>query len=177
MLQIVLTMSAPYLYGYGATTGLHCYWTFKVIFLNQSKDYADIADMSILILALFFLLFFSSWINLSNCELPLVTLQCELEAERAECVHVYIAWQGVCLPLNYGKCRYCIFILGTLSSASYPTWWGEVIHTKGIFQQYLCKCHRNHLFIVDNYFFPVEWHPSLIGQNNKKVQNWPCQLW
>lgn len=139
--------------------GFHCYWTFKVIFLNQSKNYADIADVSILILALFFL-FFSLWINLSICEQPFATLQCELEAERAECVHVYIAWQGVCLPLNYGKCRYCIFILGTLSSVSYPTWWGEAMHTKGIFQQYLHKCHRNHLFIDGNYF--SQWKGTLV---------------
>lgn len=66
---------------------------FKVIFLNQSKNYADTAAMSILILALFILIF-PPWINLNICEQPFVPLQCELEAERAECVHVYIAWQG-----------------------------------------------------------------------------------
>lgn len=38
--------------------GFHYYWTFKVIFLNQSKNYADVADMSILILALFLFFFF-----------------------------------------------------------------------------------------------------------------------
>lgn len=40
--------------------GFHYYWTFKVIFPNQSKNYADVADMSILILALFLFFFFFS---------------------------------------------------------------------------------------------------------------------
>lgn len=35
--------------------GFHYNWTFKIIVLNQSKNYAGVADVFISILALFFL--------------------------------------------------------------------------------------------------------------------------
>lgn len=58
MPQIILTMSAPCLYGYGATTGLSLLLDFQGYFSEPVKEYyADIVDMSILILALFFLFF------------------------------------------------------------------------------------------------------------------------
>lgn len=131
--QSVLTKNIPYLYGCETANVVsrlsfwtrltimlvlqirpECYWSYCYFSFLFSQCGCLLLSLY-LIMHLFHISVASDWI-LSICEQPFVRLQSKLEAETAEHVYGYFAWQGVCPSLSYGECGYWIFISGTVAS-------------------------------------------------------------